>query len=162
MNQRGFTLIETLVYLALFTLIIGGFVAAAYMLFETSDRNQTKAMMQEEANFLVGKLNWVMSGMQSVTTPLIVAPATTASDSTLIVTKYDGSAFTVFRSGADMQLNGETLNNSNVTISKLVFIHTYAGGANPESIEAGFTISAKTPTGSTISEIASTTRYIRK
>lgn len=159
MNNRGFTLIETLVYLALFALIIGGFVAAAYMLFETSDRNQTKAMMQEEANFLVGKLNWVMSGVDS---SYAITPSANTSDSTLTVTKYDGSTFTVFRSGSSMQLNGETLNNSNVTISKLVFIHTYAGGTSPESIEAGFTISAKTPTGGTISEIASTTRYIRK
>lgn len=163
MSTRGFTLIETLVYLALFTLIIGGFVAAAYMLFQTSDRNQTKAMMQQEENFLLGKLNWVMSGMQSVTVPLIIPPATTAADSTLTVTKYnDPTPLTIFRSGADMQLNGETLNSSNVTISKLVFIHTYAGGTNPDSVEAGFTISAVTPTGATVSEIASTTRYIRK
>jgi len=159
MNRRGFTLVETLVYLALFALIIGGFVAASYMLFETSDRNQTKAVLQQEENFLLGKLNWMMGGVDP---SQAITPSANTSGSTLIVTRYDGSPFTVFQSGADMQLNGETLNNANVTISKLVFIHAYAGGTNPESIEAGFTISAKTPTGDTISEIASTTRYIRK
>jgi len=157
MTHRGFTLIETLVYLALFTLIIGGFVASAYMLFQTSDRNQTKAMMQDEANFLIGKINLALSGARSVTKPLIIAPATTASDSTLEV-----PGFTLFRSGDDMQLNGRALNNTNVVISRLVFIRTYAGGTNPDSVEAGFTISATTPTGSTISQTASTTRYIRK
>jgi len=159
MNNRGFTLIETLVYLALFTIIIGGFVASSYILFETSDRNQAKAMMQEEENFLVGKINWVLSG---VNPSYAIAPSVGAPGPTLAVTKYDGSTPTIIRLGSTMQFDGNTLNNSNVTISHLVFIHTYAGGTNPESIEAGFTISAKTSSGATVSERASTTRYIRK
>ncbi len=153
MKQHGFTLIETLVYLALFALIIGGLVVAAYMLFETSDRNQTKAMMQEEENFLLGKINWTLSGASSVSVPVAHS---------LLVTKYDGTIVTITASDGTMKLNGTPLNNSNVTVSNLVFIRTYAGGTNPESIEAGFTASARTPTGIIISEIASTTRYLRK
>lgn len=159
--QRGFTLIETLVYLALFALVIGGLVAAAYGLFETSDRNQTKAMMQEEENFLVGKINYALSGAKQVCS---------ASGSTLSLVKY-GTAGTCSpfvpddsfdMSGQYMRLNGNKLNNSNTTVTDLVFIETYAGGSNPDSVEAGFTISATTPTGSTISETASTTNYIQK
>lgn len=153
MKNRGFTLIETLVYLALFALIIGGLVVAAYMLFETSDRNQTKAMMQEEENFLLGKINWALSGASIVSVPVALS---------LLVTKYDGTIVTITASDGTMTLNGTPLNNSNVTVSNLVFIRTYAGGTNPESIEAGFTTSAKTPTSIIISEIASTTRYLRK
>lgn len=161
MRNSGFTLIETIVYLALFTLMIGGLVASSYMLFETSDRNQTKAMMQEEANFLVGKINWIMSGMRTAS----------ITSGTLIATKYDGTIFKVCQSGSVMKFasstptcvaRGVVLNNSNTTIRNLVFIHTYAGGTNPESVEAGFTITATTSTGSTISQTVSTTRYIRK
>lgn len=160
-RNRGFTLVETLVYLALFALIIGGFVAAAYMLFETSDRNQAKAMMQEEQNFLIGKILWTLDNARDVV----------SGGTSLTVTKYDSSIVRICVSGTDAKFlagaagtcaaNGAILNNSNVTIDSLSFIHI-GGGANPESIEAGLTISAKTPTGSTISEIASTTRYIRK
>ncbi len=157
MPQKGFTLIETLVYLALFSIIIGGLIAASYMLFETSDRNQTKAMMQEEENFLIAKINWALSGASSVS-----VPSANSSGSTLTVTKYDGTSFTINRSGTDLIMNFTPLNNTNVAISKLVFIHTYAGGTNPESVEAGFTISAQTPTGGTIFETASTTSYVRK
>jgi Tfp pilus assembly protein PilE len=151
--SSGFTLIETLVYLGLFALIMGGLVMAAYMLFETSDRNQTKAMMQEEENYLLGKINWALSGASSVSVP---------ATNFLSVTKYDGTNVTITTSSGDMTFNGALLNNSNVTIGNLVFIHTYLGGTNPDSVEAGFTISAKTPDGKTISEIASTTRYRRK
>ena len=157
MRKRGFTLIETLVYIALFTLMIGGLVVSVYFFFENSDRNQTKAMMQEEENFLIGKINWALSGAKTVS-----APAAGSSGSTLTSANYDGTTRTIALSGATITLNGTTLNNSNVTISKLVFIHVSAGGTNPESVEAGFTITAKTPTGSTVVESASTTRYIRK
>jgi Tfp pilus assembly protein PilE len=157
--HKGFTLIETLVYLALFTIIIGGFVAATYMMFETSARNQTKAMLQQETNFLIGKLNYALSGVDPAET---IVPSAGASDSTLALTRYDDSTFTIFRSGTEMHLNSRPLNNSNTAISGLVFIHTYAGGTSPESIEAGFTITATTPTGMLLSQTASTTRYIRK
>jgi Tfp pilus assembly protein PilE len=157
--MRGFTLIETLVYLALFAIMIGGIVSAAYLLFETNDRNQTKAMLQEEKNFVVSKINWALNGVNPA---LSITPAANTSAATLVVTKYNGTTVTINPSGSTVTFNGTALNNSNVTISKLVFIHTYAGGTNPESIEAGFTITTRTPEGATISQIASTTSYIRK
>jgi Tfp pilus assembly protein PilE len=153
MTKRGFTLIETLVYLALFALIIGGLVAASYLLFETSERNQTKAMLQEEQNFLLGKINWALSG---ATTTTVTAP------NALTVLRNDGTTVTIGTSTTFMTINGSTVNNSDITLTRLLFIYTYAGGANPESIEAGVTVSTKTPTGSTISDAASTTRYIRR
>jgi hypothetical protein len=61
-----------------------------------------------------------------------------------------------------MVYNGEALNNSNVSITNLWFTHVYLGGTNQESIEASFTISARTPEGALISESATTTRYLHK
>lgn len=156
--MRGFTLIETLVYLALFALIIGGFVAASYMLFETSDRNQTKAMMQEEENFLIGKINYALSGAQVITTPAQpILPAKVTTSASLVVTTN-----TIDLLNGKVRLNPNPISNDNVTVKNLLFIRTFAGGTNPESIEAGFTISAKTSAGATVSETASTTRYLRK
>ncbi len=156
-KNRGVTLIETLIYLALFAIVIIGLMVAGYGLLQNVGRNQTKSMMQEEEAYLIGKINWALSGMQTVT-----VPAANTSGNTLSLTKYDGTAMSVSRSGNNLIYNGATLNNTNVTISNLVFIHTFAGGTNPESIEAGFTITAHTPGGAIISQIASTTRYIRK
>jgi prepilin-type N-terminal cleavage/methylation domain-containing protein len=162
-TDRGFTLIETLVYLALFAIIIGGIMSAAYALFESSDRNQTKAMMQEEKDFMIAKIDMALTGAKTIS-----APAANASGSMLTLTKYDTTSATVgftVVSGAfgNMWLNTSTniLNNSNVKISRVVFIHKAPGGTSPESVEAGFTITATTPQGSTISQTASTTRYIR-
>ena len=155
-ESGGFTIIETLVYLGLFAIMFAGIVSTSYLMFESSDRNQTKAMMQEEKNFLVGKITGALSNAQSIS----------ASGSTLVVTKYDGTFATIAITGSNVWLNNSSniLNNSNVTISNLVFIHTYnpSNPLNPDSVEAGFKISSKTPQGSTISQTASTTVYLRK
>lgn len=160
-NNRGFTLIETLVYLALFSLIIGGLVISAYGLFESSDRNQTKAMLQEEENFVMAKILWALSQAQTV-----CDPAANTSGATLSVATFGGTCFppdiTIALSGSSVQWGSEALNNSNTSADRLLFIHTYAGGASADSVEMGLTMSAKTPNGMTITQAASTTRYIRK
>lgn len=151
--MRGFTLVETLVYIALFGILIGGFVVSAYGLFESNNRNLAKAMLQQEKDFVVGKINWALSGAQLVT---VVNPQT------LSVTRYDGSAVTIGVSGTTVTVGGAAITNENVRVSKLVFIRTYAGGTNPESVEAGFTISTLSQDGKSIFQTASTTRYIRR
>ena len=146
-----------MIYIVLFALLMGGIVSSSYAFLESGDRNQTKAVLQEEKDFILGKINWALSGAQVIGTP-----GAGSSGSSLAIVKYDGTNVTVTQSGSNVALNGTVLNNSNVTISKLTFIHTYTGGTNPESIEAGFTISAKTPNGTNITQTASTTRYVRK
>ena len=162
---RGITLVETLIYLALFTIVVGGLLASAYALFESNDRNQTKAMMQMEQDFLIAKIDWALGGAESVSVP---------TDSRLSVTLWDasiGNPVQICLSGTAMRLSlegvscetlGDVLNNGTVHVSNLVFIHVKGAGIGaPERVEAGFTISATTPNGMTISQIASTTRYIR-
>src|SRR5438105_3614795 len=107
-NSTGFTLIETLVYLALFALMIGGIVAASFLLFESSDRNSEKARLQEEKNFIVGKIDWALSGAKTV-----ASPSAGASGSTLTATKYDGTSNTISIAGSNVNQNGAQLNNSN-------------------------------------------------
>lgn len=149
--SRGFTLIETLVYLALFALIIGGLVSAAYLLFESSGRNQTKAMLQEEQNFIMAKIGWAMNN----------ASAASVSGSTLTISKYSGPNIVIDKSGDNVRMDGTVLNNTNVTVDDLSFVNV-GGGSSAESVETSLTMSAKTPNGMTISLTATSTRYIRK
>ena len=55
--MKGFTLIETIVYLALFSILMGGAIVAAFNIFESAGRQQTHTMLQEEGNFLIAKIN---------------------------------------------------------------------------------------------------------
>jgi archaellum component FlaF (FlaF/FlaG flagellin family) len=156
--MRGFTLIETIVYLALFTMIIGGFVSASYSLSENAGRNQTKAMLQDEEDFIVGK---ILSSLESANA--ISLPGSSSSGSALNFTTYAGGSVTVSLSGSNVIWNGGVmpLNNANVSLTQLTFTHT-GSGTNPESVQVDITANAKTPNGMTITESLSATHYIRK
>jgi len=166
MNQQGFTLIEILVYLALFTILVGGAVLAAYNVIESNGRNQTLAILQQESNFLTGKVNWALTGISGVNSPLNNSTGSrlsvTKTDVTIGAVDIDLSTSPV----TDMELSrgaapAQPLNSSNVAVSNLLFDHqTEVSGA--EWVKATFTLSAKTPGGQTISQDFSTIKYLRK
>ena len=170
-SGAGFTMIELLVYLGLFGLLFGGAVAAAYNVVETTGRNQTKVMVQEEGNFLLAKLSWVLSGAQSISSPAAGASCA-APGCALSVAKWDtsiGNPLVIDLAAPDMTLSkggnpAQTLNNSNVGVSNLTFTHNNGSGdgITPESLQYSFTVSTKTPTGLAYSQNFSGTVYLRK
>ncbi len=166
-SKKGFTLIETVIYIALFTLIITGTLASTYSIVSSSARNQTKAMIQEEGSFLVGKIDWVLTGIQSATVG--------GGGSTLSVIKFDtsiGNPLVLDQTGGNLSLTRGTnppqvLNNSNITLTCPVtgcFVHTAASGdgINPESVSAFLTLHAITSEGLPYSQDFSTVKYLRK
>lgn len=171
-SGAGFTLIEVVIYIALFTIIVGGSFVTAYSVIESIGRNQTKAIIQEEGDFLIGKINWVFSGAQSVTSPAIITPATSASGPTLSLAKWDaliGNPIVITLSGTDIVISrgpnpAQPLNNSNIEVNSLNFEHASASGdgTTPESVRSSFTLDSRTPTGEVISQDFSTTNYLRK
>lgn len=161
-TKRGFTLIEVLIYLGLYSIIMGGAVTAIYTIFESSAHNQAQALVQEEGGYLIGKIDWALANAR-----VVLQPA--SSGTTLSVTKYDGSNTTVSLAGTDMQIQEgviplQTINNSNVRITSLTFTHASASadGINPESISAVFTIGVTTSDGFVFSRDFSTMKYLRK
>jgi type II secretory pathway pseudopilin PulG len=160
--KRGFTLIETLIYLALYTIIIGGALAAVYSMLESDARNETAAMVEEEGDFLIGKIDWVLSDTASVQSPI-------SSGKELSITLADGSAV-VFRSIAPAlsiqagSAQEQILNNTDVSVIGLTFIHSLStsDGLDPESVSASFTLVATTSDGHVLSRDFSTLEYLRK
>ena len=163
-SARGFTLIETVVYLGLFAIIMGGAVVTSYDVFESSGRNQTRALLEVEGGFLVAKIGWAVSGAQAVN-----LPAVGTIGSLLSVTKWDVSigTVTVGLSGNDMIIArsgnpSQVLNNTNVVVENLLFTHAYGGGVNPESVQVSFRIRARDPRGAMLSQDFSNVLYLRR
>jgi Tfp pilus assembly protein PilV len=163
--QSGFTLIETIIYIALFALIISGAVVSVYSIMGSNARNQTKAMVEEEGNFLVGKIDWMFNEKQNISIDH------TGTAWTLIMARIDGTNEAKIKiDNGKMQIDEGTgyldLNNSNiiVTCPSDCFFHTVStgNGINPESIEADITVSTKTSEGLPYSQEFSTVKYLRK
>ena len=168
--QQGFTLIEVLVYLSLFALIMGGAVVAAYNMFESSGRSHTRAMIQEEGDFITAKIDWSLSGTASISTPPTPgAGVACATSPTLSVSKWDTSVGTIIVDllGGNIRLSrggnpAQALNNTNITVNSLLFAHCYTGMNDPESVSATFTLSARTPNGMIMTQDFFTSQHVRK
>ena len=169
-HKRGFTLIETIIYLALYALIMTGVLVSVYGIFGSASRNQTKAMVQEEGSYLTGKIDWALTGVQTIS-----APVANDSGDTLTVTKYDtsvGNPIIISVSAGNVTIKrgaaaARVINNSNTRISCPVggcFTHVAASGdgINPESLAASFVISATTSEGLAFSQPFATVKYLRR
>ncbi len=163
-------LIELVVYIALFSLIIGGAIVAAYQVFESSGRSQAHAMIQEEGDFLLSKINWSLRGVQTITFPALPsAPLACSTSNTLSVTKWDTTIGTIVTDllGSDIRITRagnppSTLNNANVAVTNLLFKYCYLGGSNPASIASSFTLRSRSPNGLPITQDFFMTSYVRK
>jgi type II secretory pathway pseudopilin PulG len=160
--KRGFTLIETLIYLALYTIIIGGALAAVYSMLESDARNETAAMVEEEGDFLIGKIDWVLSDTASVQSPISSGKelSITLADGSAVVFRPIASALSIHAGSAQEQI----LNNTDVSVIGLTFIHSLStsDGLDPESVSASFTLVATTSDGRVLSRDFSTLEYLRK
>jgi type II secretory pathway pseudopilin PulG len=152
-NNSGFTLIETLVYIALFTIVIGGGLVGAYGVIEGTDRTSAKTILEQDANFILRKMDWALTGLDVIN----------SSGGSLSVNKKDFSqnpiVFTLVGTDIKIKKAGNTaviLNNSRIKISNLLFTKVTTGGK--DGIQATFTA---TTVNSKLSETFSITKYIR-
>lgn len=165
--NRGFTLIEAIVYLALFSILMGGGVVAAYSLFDATTRAGTRTMLHEETDFLLGKIDWALSGAEAVT-----APGAGSAGSTLTIAKWDaafGDPLVIARNGDNLVMTrgggaAEILNNTNVSVTSVSFEHVAdpGNGTVPEYVVAVIRTSAPTPAGMLLSRVGTTTVYLRR
>ncbi|MEK7606236.1 MAG: prepilin-type N-terminal cleavage/methylation domain-containing protein [Patescibacteria group bacterium] len=101
-TKSGFTLLETIIYFALFGfLIIGGFLAA-YQIIESSHRIADKTAREAEADFILRKIDWVL--------------------------EFDATPAFVLDDGV-LELDGDPLTTDNVEIT--AFSMTNIGGTPP-------------------------------
>jgi len=79
--NKGFTLIEVIIYIALLAFVIGAGVSSAYYLIESSANGKTETNIIAEAEFLLRKIDWAMTG------------ATDVNAGTMTITKGDDIVF---------------------------------------------------------------------
>ncbi|MEK7463426.1 MAG: hypothetical protein AAB621_03650 [Patescibacteria group bacterium] len=153
--MKGLTLIETIIYTALVFIIISGFLIAVYQILESNNALYNKIITEQEANFLLRKFSWAVSGVSSIN-----LPAVGASGSVLSVNKINFSENPLIfdLNASDIRLKRGSnepaiLNNQNVKINSLIFQRLAAVGSAPEAIKINLTVDA---------QLFSTTIYLRK
>ena len=149
LSLTGFTLIETLLYAILISGIIGGSLVSVYGLLEGSDKLNDRVVIEEEANFLLKKIEWGLSSVDAIIEPVIQPPAPNATSSTLTILKIgslDNITFDLdsgnirLKRGANAPVS---LNTERATIASLSFEHIAPIGARPRAIKTSLNINGK-------------------
>lgn len=137
--SSGFTLIETLLYIGLLGIILGGFIETAYQIIESSNRIREKVYILEETNFMLRKMSFLLNGAVSIAKP-------DAGDSgPILKIEAGGSHITVSFDSAIKQVSIKrdispvnVLNSDFFLIENLLFEHVVKNGK--DMIKATLTI----------------------
>lgn len=141
------TLIETTIYLALFSLFMTGAIISSWHIIETIEHNKNELMIQEEGTFLVRKMQWAITGATAMTTQsatklVITRPDLTAripSQSPLTFT-FDANDILLARGARDPT----SLTAGGFPITDASFTVTPVSTERPASVTVRFSI-ANTP-----------------
>lgn len=93
--QHGFTLLETIIYMALFGLLLSGLLASMWPFLRGADMVSAKVVVESESAFAIRKINTILAS----STAAITMPVSGNSGNVLTLTAYNGDTFTIATSG---------------------------------------------------------------
>jgi len=135
-SSEGFTLIEVLLYIGLFTLLVGTLLGVAYQTIDSTNQINKKIVLQQDAYFVLRKIDWALTGAQTVS----VGP----KSSDVAITRFSNPNTVIFsQNGNFVDINSGLgqmdLNSSNTVVSNLTFVKSQTGSA-PAEIQVSFNL----------------------
>lgn len=138
---------ETLIYIALFSILMSGAVVAAYNLLEGGSRNKIAIWIQEEGTFINRKINWALTGASAVSaspdgTTLTITRPNLGSQSPLIITGARATISIKRGASAPVELNRERFAVEDPTSGRLFTVQSASAG-RPASVTISFEIQGR-------------------
>lgn len=139
--QSGFSLIETIIYVALFALLMSGLFASIWPFLSGAENTSAKVVVESEAAFAIRKINTILAS----STASITTPSPGLAGNVLAVTEYNGDTFTVATSGNafTVQKNSGTVvpfSADRVVVNVFVVKHVAPANGLPRYVEYSFTL----------------------
>lgn len=116
--HSGFTLLEMIIYIFLFSIMIGGLIMTSFLLVQNSHNTENIITAQGEMNFVLKKIDWLINQTKYIHTPIpghpsnILLVETYTGDN--IEIKYDNTNKKIFLAGND-------ITTINVKVDELTF-----------------------------------------
>ena len=105
-NKQGFTLLEVLIYISLFSFIVGSSLTTFYQISGSNLSLDSEILKIKESEFVLNKINWLLSSADK-----IVEPTENSVSDKLKVMK-DGELFSIFESENQIFLEENGFANS--------------------------------------------------
>src|SRR3989344_3415634 len=135
-SRVGFTLMETVIYIGLLSFITSFVIVVLYQMVGSESQNRNRTEVDGEANFLIQKMVWALTGATAINSPAVSATGTTLS-----ITKYNYASnpivFDLNSRNMRIAKGASTpviLNSARAYIDQLIFQHLAASGTIPEAI----------------------------
>ena len=129
MKNLGFTLLETIIYCALFSVLMTSAIVTVYALMESNDETQKQTNVIAEASFITEKLTWAFSNatemalidMQTIriTRPdlLLQSPLILEfKNDSIFLTRGNSEAYILVKPEFAVSVHSITINEPRVTI----------------------------------------------
>ncbi len=120
MKIKGFTLLETLIYIALFGVLMSGALVTVYELLISSERTSSSVATITEGEFINRKLSWALSGAYAVSVPnaytLIITRSDLGFESPLQFSMHDGGMYLKRGTQEETRLTGDAFSIADVSI----------------------------------------------
>ena len=141
MQTKAFSLIETIIYITLFSLIISSLFLIIQFAFNNSENVNSKILVREETNFLMAKFDWIFNGSFGVVVPSVSQP----ESQMLSLLKYGDIKTDVRLKEGKLEMKEDSssdfvqISSSNFVVSDLYFklIHS---GDDKIGLEFGFRV----------------------
>ena len=137
--KRGFTILETIMYIALFSLLMTGILVTVYELLAGGAQNRESVAIQEEGTFINRKIGWALSGATAISVPdsktLVLTRPDLGGQSPLTITESAGQMFISRGSVAPTPLTTAEFTVENGHISLIP-----ASGGGPAGVSVHYTI----------------------
>lgn len=121
--RRSFTLIETLIYSALVSIAVSFVLLGVYQIIESRYRSLARTEIEEETNFLMRKIAWVLNAATEINMPSPGATSTVLSvnkpnftPNPVVIAKANFAAAISYGGGEAIPLNSES-----VAVRELIF-----------------------------------------
>lgn len=151
-NESGFTLVETIVYMGLFGIVLGGLVLSAYLLMSSAGRSTARACLEADSHFILQKIAFALKRSADICQPV-------HDSGNELVLSIDASCdFVVQHSGSNVLWDDRPLNSDDVRVDRLTFVHRIEDGL--DLVEVGLDARIRTPDGTELLYSASTSVYL--
>lgn len=133
---KGFTLIETIVYIAILGIFLTSTILCVFSISQNADLFNLKNTTSDEGTFVLSKVNVALTNAKLITSP------STGYSQTLSIVENDGTHVDLRRNGTSIEMRRDSgpylpLSTSNVSVTTLGFQKL---SGTPSGIEASTTI----------------------
>lgn len=140
-NKRGFTLIETIIYVALFSMLISGLLGSMWPFLRGAENTSAKVVVEGESAFAIRKINIVLAS----STKVITTPSAGNSGNVLTVTEYNDDTFTITTTGNAFTVQKNSgaavpFTADRVSVTAFTAKHVAPAAGLPRFVEYSFTL----------------------